>query len=240
MTYYSKAALYDSFKAWRDGGPACSGRFDGRGAWKAKLTTHTTRYDQGGKLLVGVERVFDTKVFDGNLWGLQWSASNLSGKGVFPQYYRWDGDNRVAVPEAEVPDETRLRRQQFKLAGPGVAYASPGSSAWAGRGQARPTDRQAGRRLAGYLPLVPLRRSAVVPTIRLERGEKGKAASLRRKTPRKLADGSRLHGPADARRVGFARSRLAGDAAQGHGEGLRPHCDARGKRLLRAGTAEKG
>ena len=32
VTYYSKAALYDAFKAWRDGGPACSGQFRcGRG-----------------------------------------------------------------------------------------------------------------------------------------------------------------------------------------------------------------
>jgi len=130
VTYYSKAALYDSFKAWRDGGPACSGRFDDRGTWKATLTTRTTRYDQGGKLLVGVERVFDTKAFDGNVWGLQWSASNVSAKGVFPQYYRWDGDNRVAVPEAEVPDETRLRQQEFKLAAPGVPYTFPASPAW--------------------------------------------------------------------------------------------------------------
>ena len=26
VTYYSKAALYDAFKAWRDGGPACETR----------------------------------------------------------------------------------------------------------------------------------------------------------------------------------------------------------------------
>jgi hypothetical protein len=32
VTYYSKAALYDAFKAWRNGGPACSGRFDENGA----------------------------------------------------------------------------------------------------------------------------------------------------------------------------------------------------------------
>ncbi len=39
VTYYSKAALYDAFRAWRNGGPACSGRFDAKGAWKSKLTT---------------------------------------------------------------------------------------------------------------------------------------------------------------------------------------------------------
>ncbi|MEI6358486.1 MAG: hypothetical protein WCP53_15510, partial [Verrucomicrobiota bacterium] len=49
VTYYSKVALHDAFKAWRDGGSACSGRFDDKGTWKPKLTTRTTRYDQGGK-----------------------------------------------------------------------------------------------------------------------------------------------------------------------------------------------
>ena len=28
VTYYSKAALFDALKAWRDGGETCSGRFD--------------------------------------------------------------------------------------------------------------------------------------------------------------------------------------------------------------------
>lgn len=130
VTYYSKAALYNSFKAWRDGGAACSGRFDDRGAWKATLTTRTPRYDQGGKPLIGVEKVFDTKVFEGNVWGLQWSASKVSPTGVFPEYYRWDGDKRVAVPATEVPDETRLRQQKFKEAGSGVPYTSPASPAW--------------------------------------------------------------------------------------------------------------
>ena len=41
VTYYSKAALYDAFKAWRDGGPTCSGRFDDKGAFRPKLNTLT-------------------------------------------------------------------------------------------------------------------------------------------------------------------------------------------------------
>ncbi len=49
VTYYSRSAVADAFRSWRDGGPVCSGRFDARGAWKPKLTTHTTRYDQAGK-----------------------------------------------------------------------------------------------------------------------------------------------------------------------------------------------
>jgi hypothetical protein len=130
VTYYSKAALYDAFKAWREGGLACSGRFEEKGAWKSTLTTQTTRYDQGGKKITGVERVFDTKVFAGDVWGLQWANSTVSPQGVFPQYCKWDAERRVAVPAADVPAETGLREREFKLARPGEPYTSPASAAW--------------------------------------------------------------------------------------------------------------
>ena len=130
VTYYSKTALYGAFKAWRDGGPVCSGRFDTQGAWKPKLNTQTTRYDQAGKRITGVERVFDTKIFAGNIWGLQWSTNDKSAKGLFPQYYKHVGEQRVAVAAADVPVETRLLTQEFKRAGPGKPYTSPASGAW--------------------------------------------------------------------------------------------------------------
>jgi hypothetical protein len=130
VTYYSKTALQEAFKAWRDGGPACSGRFDEKGAWKPKLTTRTTRYDQDGKKMVGVERAFDTKIFEGNVWGLQWRTNEISPKGLFPQYFRHVGDERVAVAAADVPAETGLLTKEFKLGAPGVPYTSPTTGAW--------------------------------------------------------------------------------------------------------------
>jgi hypothetical protein len=137
VTFYSKAALYDAFKSWRNGGPACSGRFDRKGAWKPELTTHTTRYDQAGKKITGVEQVFDTKVFEGNVWGLQWFSSDISPKGFFPQYFKHVGEERVAVAAADVPAETQLRMQEFKLAGPGQPYTSPTTGAWSRPGPRR-------------------------------------------------------------------------------------------------------
>lgn len=131
VTYYSKAALYDDFKAWRDGGPPTSGRLDGKGAFKPKLKTNTTRYDQAGKKITGVENAFDTRIFDGNVWGLQWTTNDLVAKGMFPQYYRHVGNERVAVPAAAVPAETKLLTQEFKLAQRGAPYTSPASGAWA-------------------------------------------------------------------------------------------------------------
>jgi hypothetical protein len=137
VTYYAKSALYDAFKAWRDEGPACSGRFDPKGAWKPKLSTQTTRYDQGGKKIIDVERAFNTRIFEGNVWGLQWFTNEISPAGLFPQYYQHVGDERVAVPATAVPPETKLSEQQFTLATPGVPYTSPGSGAWTKPGPKR-------------------------------------------------------------------------------------------------------
>ncbi|HPA17475.1 MAG TPA: hypothetical protein PLU30_06980 [Verrucomicrobiae bacterium] len=131
VTYYSKAALHDAFKSWRYGGLACSGRLDAKGAFKPKLNTRTTRYDQAGKKIVGVERAFNTRIFEGNVWGLQWFTNDIAAKGVFPQYYKQVGEERVAVPVAEVPSATKLLTQKFKLANVGVPYTSPAVGAWA-------------------------------------------------------------------------------------------------------------
>ena len=137
VTYYTKSALYDAVKAWRDGGTACTGRFDDRGAWKAKLTTHTTHFDQDRKKMTGVEKVFDTRVFDGNAWGLEWFPGAAGLPGVFPQYFKRVGDTCVAVPVEAVPAETGLRTQEFRLAEPGKAYFSPETGAWSEPGPKR-------------------------------------------------------------------------------------------------------
>ena len=128
VTYYSKAALADTFQAWRDGGAACSGRFDEKGAWKSTLTTRTTRYDQEGRRIRGVEKIFDTKVFEGNVWGLEWLQIVARIPGLFPQYFKQDGKGCLSYLHQEVPE--KLQTQEFKLAGAGKAYTSPDAGAW--------------------------------------------------------------------------------------------------------------
>jgi hypothetical protein len=136
VTYYSKAALYDAFKAWRDGGPACSGRFDEKGAWNSRLTTRTTRFDQAGKKITGVEKVFDTKIFEGDVWGLEWFDGTTNANGYFPRYFKHVGDERMAVSAADVPAETKLLTAEFKLADRGKPYTSPAGGAWGNPGPA--------------------------------------------------------------------------------------------------------
>ena len=136
VTYYSSEALADTFRAWRDGGEACTGQFEAAGAWRCSLTTRTTRYDQAGKPVAGVESAFDTKVYDGTTWGLEWFDSDLSDRGKFPQYFKEAGEERIAVAAETVPPETGLPDAEFPLAGRGAPYTSPTSGAWAEPGPA--------------------------------------------------------------------------------------------------------
>jgi hypothetical protein len=139
VVYYSKAALYDSFKAWRDGGEACPGKFNEKGAWKSKLTTRTPSFKQGaqaGRKITGVEKIFDTKVHANNVWGLEWFDGTTDKFGNFPMYFRHEGDHMVAISESEVPAETNLIKMEFKLAEPGEPFTSPGKGAWSNPGPA--------------------------------------------------------------------------------------------------------
>jgi len=137
VTYYSKAALYEGVKAWRNGGPAVTGSFDPKGTWSAKLTAHPLRFDQAGQKVIGVDKAFRTKVYDTNVWGLEWLDNGISERGVFPQYYKQVGDTRVAIAAAEVPPETGLLSKDFEPARRGEAFTSPNQGAWTKPGPVR-------------------------------------------------------------------------------------------------------
>jgi len=135
-----------------------------------------------------VERVFDTKVFADNVWGLQWFNSDLSPKGNFPQYFKSVGEERVAVAAADVPAETRLPEQEFKQAGQGAPYTSPAPAPGAGPAETRTAHSQTHRWFPGDILLVPFCRSAFLSAIWLEREEEGEVAGARRENPCPLAD----------------------------------------------------
>lgn len=130
VTYYSKSALFDAFRSWRDGGAECLGRFDFKGAFKPKLNTRTTQYDQAGKKIIGVERTFNTRIFEGNIWGLEWFANGDADKGCFPQYFKHVGEERHAIADSALPLSSKLLDQEFKKAGKGAPYTPPTSVAW--------------------------------------------------------------------------------------------------------------
>ncbi len=136
VSYYSKAALYDDFLAWREGGTAPSGTFKPEGTFTARLSTRTPGFDQDELPIEGVASTFDTQVFDDNTWGLVWKEGGHAPRGQFPQYFRHEEERRVAIAEREVPSKIGLRDAEFELAGRGAAFTSPATSAWTNPGAA--------------------------------------------------------------------------------------------------------
>jgi hypothetical protein len=134
VTYYSKKALYDAFLAWRRGGPAPNGRIDATGTFVARLDTRTPGFDQDQKPVDGVASTFDTQVFAARAWGLVWKDGGKAPRGQFPQYYRHDGDRRVAVAPEDVPAATGLREAEFRKAEPRAPFTSPAKGAWTAPG----------------------------------------------------------------------------------------------------------
>lgn len=135
VKYYSKKALYDSFKGWKDGKNACDGAFDKNGTWEPVLTTRMPVLDQKDTALSGMENVFTTKIFSDNVFGMQWKNNPVTKEGEFPQYFMQVGNGqRAPVSESVVPDE--LRKSEFKLADWGSPYTSPDSGSWVAPGPA--------------------------------------------------------------------------------------------------------
>ncbi len=135
VKFYSKDALYKSFKAWRDGEKVSTGVFNQAGAHEPVLTTRKTDFDQDGKPLDNVDDLLETKIFPGNVFGIRWKNSSSGSEGKFPQYFLDTGEeSRVPVSAAEVPSE--LTSQDFELAKRGEPYTSPHTGAWSTPGPA--------------------------------------------------------------------------------------------------------
>jgi hypothetical protein len=138
VRYYSNKALSDAVLKWRKGESTCSGRFDTSEAacFLAKIVVSPVSFKQTGdkKQLTDIDKVVQTAVFDTYTFGLQWHNSPISPNGQFPQYYRENGDLRVAVAASEVPEQ--LRNKQFEAAINKKTYTSPTTGAWRNPGPA--------------------------------------------------------------------------------------------------------
>ncbi len=138
VVYYSRAALYDAVRAWRDGGAPCSGQFDPRGMWKPpSLFTQMPPLRQDDLPIQGLEKFFQPVVLDPVSWGLQWATNAPLAPGQFPSYFRYEGDHWVPVHPSEVPAETGLAEVKFLPLRPGRPYTSPTTGAWARPGPVR-------------------------------------------------------------------------------------------------------
>lgn len=138
VMYFSGRALADAVRKWRDDGVVCGGRFDPAGTWKPSLSTRSTRYDQAGKPLEGVEGICATRIFAGERWGMEWQTNSVTQPGEFPEYFRHEGERIIPVAPKDVPMETGLKAASFRQAEKGADYVTPTSPAWTRPGPATP------------------------------------------------------------------------------------------------------
>jgi len=133
VKYYSKDALYNNFKSWRNGGENCDGKFRAEGIWEPVLSTEIPVFDQDGIKLENMDGIFNTSIFAGNTFGIKWNENQVTEPGSFPQYYVQVGNGiREPVPADRVPAE--LVSKEFKLAETGTPYTSPDAGSWSDPG----------------------------------------------------------------------------------------------------------
>ena len=136
VRYYSAKALADSVLNWRDGGNACTGRFNTSddACYLAPIKAAPISFGQTPDRipLKGIDRVVNTKVFDDYTFGLQWNNSPVSPNGDFPRYYKQTDTGRVAVPASDVPES--LREKEFRPAVNKNTYISPERGSWVSPG----------------------------------------------------------------------------------------------------------
>lgn len=133
---YSRLALYDGIKSWRDGGPAVSGRFEQAGGFLTRFTTYTPGFSQNKVSIEGMDKYFVTRVFDDHSWGMEWKTASAEEYGRFPRYFKKVGDSFVPVDVREVPDDTNLKNKEFPEASAGSPRAVVLTDVWTNPGAA--------------------------------------------------------------------------------------------------------
>lgn len=128
VTMYSQEALYLDIKSWIEGGDAPAGQFGHKAAYTPEVRSNPISFRQGKENipLTGFDNIVETEIFGspGALsFGLRWM--NEEDKGIFPEYYKQEGQKMVATPAAEVPSETGLVSQSFRPGNVGKSYTSP-------------------------------------------------------------------------------------------------------------------
>ena len=133
VTLYSRDAIYNDILGWREGGSMPDGVFDDKGMFQPEIGTGDVTYRQDELPIRGINELARPTVFEGNVFGLQWSTPQKEGVARFPRYFVGKGESRVAIDADQVPAETRLLEAAFSppAADPAPYSAEPLEGTWA-------------------------------------------------------------------------------------------------------------
>ncbi|MGC9200093.1 MAG: hypothetical protein ACP5E5_14340 [Acidobacteriaceae bacterium] len=121
---YSRNALYNSIKSWWTSSSSVTGAFNPKGAITPSCTSKPLQFDQHSVPMTGFAAFVQTTMVGRHgtcSYGLKWMGSAPG----FPQYFKQDGKQMVAIPASQVPQETGLAAQTFEPAVVGKPYTSP-------------------------------------------------------------------------------------------------------------------
>jgi len=128
VAMYSPESLFLDIKSWSEGASIPSGKFKQMSAWIPEVRSNPISFRQGSDNipLTGFDNIVKTEIFGspGSFsFGLHWNDPKSSG--IFPEYYRQEGQNMVPISAGDIPDETELALQTFQPANVGKSYTSP-------------------------------------------------------------------------------------------------------------------
>jgi hypothetical protein len=131
VVMYSEQALFRAVKTLSARGDAqgVTWKFQPNSEFHPTLQANPITLKQGAENLVlgGIEDHVRTEVLDSpgaQVFGLKWRQAREWA--ALPEYYKQEGGKMVAVLADQVPPETRLTRQSFRVSGKGRPYTSPG------------------------------------------------------------------------------------------------------------------
>jgi hypothetical protein len=108
LVAYSKDALFNQFEYWKQQGVVAPTQFDTNGMTKPKLIHPYDNFEISGIEENGIDNVVSTTIFEDNSFGLTWHIPEKNGMGLYPKYFKKQGDILLAIKESEVPAETNL------------------------------------------------------------------------------------------------------------------------------------
>ncbi len=158
VTYYSQAALFDAFNPGATAVPPAP-EDSTRKAHGNHGSTRTRRASTKRARKSPASSASSTPGFSRAMSGdCSGSPTTLSPNGEFPQYFKRTGEECVPVAAADVPAETKLPLQKFKLARPGLALYFPNHRrVGTARTEARPVHGQTRGWFRGDLRVVSFR-----------------------------------------------------------------------------------
>ena len=115
LTFYSKDAMFNQFEHWKLSGEAANTKFDENGTERPMLKWAFSDFDIDNMKQKGIEESATPTIFDDNSFGLKWHIPAKNGMGLYPKYFKKEGDTLKAITENSLPDETNLKTTELPI-----------------------------------------------------------------------------------------------------------------------------